>query len=119
MPLQHYRELLAWQRAMDLAAAVYAVTKSFPADERFGLTNQLRRAAVSVPSNIAEGQGRGISADFTRFMNIANGSRQEVDTQLMLAQRFGYIDASTVNKILDISAETGRLLSGLKRSVKT
>jgi len=78
-----YRELVAWQKAMDLVEVVYRVTKSFPADERFGLVSQLRRAAVSVPSNIAEGHSRP-TADYVRFLNIARGTLREVETSLKL-----------------------------------
>src|SRR5436853_6958040 len=92
MALTHYRELIAWQKAMEIVCRIYQLTSSFPAEERFGLTNQLRRAAVSIPSNIAEGQGRGVSRDFARFLRIANGSRQELETQITISIRLGYLD---------------------------
>src|SRR5215212_604854 len=87
MPLKHYRELIGWQLAIDLAEEVYAATRDFPRDEQFGLTNQVRRAAVSIPSNIAEGQGRGTTKDFIHFLNMACGSLQEVETQILLSER--------------------------------
>ena len=110
-----YRELIAWQKAMTLAETVYEVTRSFPADERFGLTNQLRRAAVSVPSNIAEGHGRQSRADFVRFLRIALGSVREIETQLLLAGRLGFADATKVGLITGDAEEVARLLFGLIR----
>jgi four helix bundle protein len=89
MALMHYKELVAWQKSMELVERVYRATQCFPRDEIYKLTNELRRAAVSIPSNIAEGQGRGTSAEFDRFLRIADGSRQEVETQLMIAERLG------------------------------
>lgn len=87
MTVRHYSDLIVWQKAMDLVVHVYEVTESFPQREVFGLTNQVRRAAVSIPSNIAEGQGRGTTKDFLHFLAIARGSLQEVETQLLLAYR--------------------------------
>jgi four helix bundle protein len=112
-----YKDLIVWQKAMDLVSAVYSLTRTMPEDERFGLTNQIRRAAVSVPSNIAEGQGRRSGAEFVRFLRIANGSRQELETQLLVAARLGYIDKKGCDGLLDQVAEVGRLLSGLEKSV--
>jgi four helix bundle protein len=113
----HFRELVAWQKAMDLVVAVYELSARFPGDERFGLTNQIRRAAVSIPSNIAEGQGRGAGASFGQFLRIALGSLQEVETQLLIAQRLGYVAERDVLCLLDLSAETGRVVAGLLRSI--
>ena len=88
--VRHYRELIVWQKAMDLVMRVYEATECFPQRELFGLTNQLRRAAVSIPSNIAEGQGRNTTADFLRFLSIARGSLQELETQILIASRLRY-----------------------------
>ena len=118
MAVLNYRELIAWQKAMDLAVDVYRVTRAFPREEIYGLTNQVRRAAVSIPSNIAEGQGRGIGQAFSHHLRIGNGSRQELETQMLLAQRLSYIDDATVLPVLDLSAEVGRLLNGLLRSLQ-
>ena len=85
MALRQYQELIAWQKAMDLVQRVYVVTDDFPAKEVFALTNQLRRAVVSVPSNIAEGQGRATTRDFLRYLAIAKGSLQEIETQIIIA----------------------------------
>jgi len=92
-----YQRLAVWQEAMQLAEKVYRATRWFPAEERFGLSQQMRRAAVSVPSNIAEGAGRGTDKDFTRFLLIARGSLQEVETQLHLARRLDYSGTEQVS----------------------
>ena len=118
MGLRDYRELIAWQKAMELAGMVYRETQEFPGNERFGLTSQLRRCAVSVPSNIAEGQGRGTAGEFIRFLRIANGSRQELETQLLLAREFGFILIENCNRVIDLSEELGRIISGLIRSLE-
>jgi four helix bundle protein len=90
-----YRTLAAWQRSVELAIAVYDVTKRFPTDERFGLTQQLRRAAVSVPSNVAEGRGRGTRRDYRRFVLQARGSIFELETELHIAHELGYCDSAS------------------------
>jgi four helix bundle protein len=102
---------------MDMVVRVYQITEPFPSKEMFGLTNQLRRAAVSVPSNIAEGQGRNTSNDFVRYLSISKGSLQEVQTQVELANRLGYLDETTTRDFLDFSEEVARLLNGLSRSL--
>jgi four helix bundle protein len=117
MAVLHFRELVAWQKAMDLVVVVYQLSARFPADERFGLTNQVRRAAVSVPSNIAEGQGRGAGASFAQFLRFALGSLQEVETQVLISQRLGYADDRSVLCVIDLIAETGRVIGGLMRSI--
>jgi four helix bundle protein len=86
-----YKDLIVWQKAMDLTEMVYQATKAFPREELYGLTNQVRRAAVSIPSNIAEGQARQSTAEFRNFLSLARGSLAEVETQLMIAQRLGYL----------------------------
>jgi four helix bundle protein len=112
-----YRHLVAWQRAMELAEAVYAHTTAFPPDERYGLTAQLRRAAVSVPSNIAEGQGRHSSDDeFARFLSMAHGSLCELATQIELALRLKYLPPERAEALRPILEETGRVLNGLLKS---
>lgn len=118
MAVKNYRDLIAWQKAMDLAESVYQATSDMPADERFGLTSQVRRAAVSVASNIAEGQGRFTDADFNRFLSIAHGSVREVETQLLLANRLGFLSETDIDPSIELSAEVGRLIAGLARSLK-
>ena len=98
-PARNYRELLVWQDGIKLAKSVYQITARFPREERFALSDQLRRAAVSVPSNIAEGQARRAPADFKRFLHMALGSLAEVDTQLVLAQEFGYLSEEDVESM--------------------
>jgi four helix bundle protein len=118
MPVQHFRELIAWQKAMDMVVEVYRLSRCFPREEIYGLTNQLRRAAVSVPSNIAEGQGRGIGPSFLNHLRIAKGSLQEVQTQVLIAERLEFIDELEALAFQDLSAEVGRLLGGLIRSLE-
>lgn len=98
---------------------IYEATRDFPSTEKYGLTSQLRRAAVSVPSNIAEGYGRGTSQDYLRFLRVARGSLFEVDTQLLIAQRMGYLDQSDYQQVEDKLAETGRVLAGLINSIES
>ncbi|MGC9523900.1 MAG: four helix bundle protein [Anaerolineae bacterium] len=118
MAVTHYRELIAWQKAMDLAVAVYKRTRSFPREEAYGLTAQLRRAAVSVPSNIAEGQGRHSTKEFIRFLGLAQGSLQEVETQIILAARLDYVTEAQETDLLDQCAEVARLLHGLTNALR-
>ncbi len=119
MSVRHYQELIVWQKAMDLAVSMYEATSDFPPREEFGLSTQLRRAAVSVPSNIAEGQGRSTSRDFVHFLSISNGSLQELETQIILASRLNYLDEFRLTRILDQSGEVGRLINGLAKSLST
>ena len=113
-----YDELRVWQRAMDLAAHVYELTRAFPQSEVFGITSQLRRSAVSVPSNIAEGHGRGSPQDFLRFLAIARGSLSELETQLKLAFSIGYLASEQLAVALRHSDDVGALLNGLQRSLR-
>lgn len=119
MSPKRYQELIVWQKAMELSKAIYHVTKSFPDDERFGLTSQLRRASVSIPSNIAEGQGRLTPGEFKQFLGTARGSVFEVETQIQLAAEFGFITQSETNRIIDHTSEVSRMLNGLIRSLQT
>jgi four helix bundle protein len=112
-----YKDLAAWQKAMDLVTATYRSTASFPKDEQFGLTSQLRRAAVSIPSNIAEGQGRLSEKEFRYFLGQARGSVMEVETQIQIAQNLGYIKAEQTKELLELCAEVGRILNGLLASI--
>ena len=114
----HYRDLIAWQRSMDLVEAVYKASATFPPDERFGLTSQVRRAVVSVASNIAEGQGRRSRGEFAQFLSVAFGSLREVETQVLIAVRLSYLDASLGESVLAACSEVGRLISGLTRSLE-
>jgi four helix bundle protein len=117
VPVKSFKQLIAWQKAMDLAVRVYSVTKGMPREEVFGLTAQVRRAAVSVPSNIAEGQARGTTRDFLRFLHMALGSCSEVETQLVLARRLGFVPESATDDVLLELSEVGRVINGLIRSL--
>ena len=116
MGVRNYRDLIAWQKAVDLTEVVYEASMSMPPDERFGLTSQMRRAAVSVAANIAEGEGRGSKKEFARFLHIAHGSLREVETHIVIAGRLRFISQQTVDQILEQAAEVGRIITGLIRS---
>lgn len=112
-----YRDLIAWQKSIRWVADIYQVTKKFPQDERFGLISQLRRAAVSVPSNIAEGQARLSAPDFRKFLGQARGSLVEVETQLEIAKILGYLDATAASGLHEKTSELARILNGLLTSI--
>lgn len=114
--IKTFRDLIAWQRAMSLAEQVYQITSQMPDSERFGLMIQMRRAAVSIPSNIAEGHGRHSLPDYIRFLRTARGSLMELQTQVLLARRLQFITAPA--PFLDLLAETDRVLQGLIRSLE-
>lgn len=114
---QDFRNLVVWQKAIAFVSEIYRATASFPSDERFGLTSQLRRAAVSIPSNIAEGQGRLTRGEFRQFLGHAKGSICEVETQLVIAENLGYLP--NPRPLLDQLHEVGRLLNGLLSSLTT
>ena len=115
---QHFKDLVVWQKAMDLVVAVYKVSEGFPQREIYSLTNQIRRAAVSVPSNIAEGQAHFNKGEFTHFLRHSSGSLAELETQLLLAQRLEYLSDAQAHDLLDRVHEVGRILSGLIASLK-
>ena len=114
--MKSHKDLDAWKGSIQLVKEVYALTKSFPVDERYGLTDQIRRAVVSVPSNIAEGAGRGSSPDFIRFLYISLGSLSEVETQLIIALELGYL--STIEAELEKIQQIRNLINGLIRHLK-
>ncbi len=115
--IRSHRDLVAWQKAMDLVVTIYNVGKTFPKEELFALTNQMRRAAVSVPANIAEGQGRRSKGEFRQFLGNARGSLLELDTHLELAFRLGYLDAEQYDGVQNQLQEVGRIVNGLLRSL--
>jgi four helix bundle protein len=115
LQIKSHRDLVAWQKSMDLVEAVYSASKSFPKEELYGLTSQLRRAAVSVPANIAEGQGRRSKREFQQFLGNARGSLLELDTHLGLALRFAYLNSDQYSVIQLQVEEVGRLVNGLLR----
>ena len=108
MVVKHCQQLILWQKAMDLVVLVYKITARFPKEELFGLTRQLRKAAVSIPSNVAEGQGRGSTRDFMNFLAIARGSLQEVETQMIIAQRLNYLQSDELTEFWKLADEVGR-----------
>lgn len=110
-----YKDLKAWQKAFDLALFIYETTREFPKDETYGLTSQLRRAAVSVVSNIAEGKGRSSDRDTLRFFATARGSLFEIETQIALAERLSYITGGQARQIAMGTSEIGKLINGLMR----
>jgi four helix bundle protein len=113
-----YRDLKVWQLGMDLALDVYRVTSEFPKSEIYGLTSQIRRAVVSIPSNIAEGHARRTPREMQRFANIAKGSLAELETQLILAGELGYLSKDALKRILQMTEHESRMLSGLLRSIQ-
>ena len=114
-----YRNLVAWQKALDLADRVYDQTERWPSRETYGLTNQARRAAASVPANIAEGQGRERLGDFGRFLSIAYGSLCELKTHLLLAERRSFLERSALDGLMAQSDEVARLVRGLLKNVQS
>jgi four helix bundle protein len=118
MSQSSYKDLIAWQKAMDLVTAIYDATDAFPSHEQFGLVSQLRRAAVSVPSNIAEGKARYSNRDFVRFLRHARGSVAEIETQVLIAQRRQYLHEEVTTKLTHQLEELGRILSGLIKSLQ-
>jgi len=114
---QHYKDLVAWQKAMDLVVDVYAATEKFPSREKYSLTDQIRRAVVSVPSNIAEGQAHFNKREFLHFLRHARGSLAEVETQMLLAKKLNYLSDEDVTKLSAQIDELGRIMSGLIRSL--
>lgn len=114
-----YKDLVAWQKAMELVTATYRVSARFPEEEVFGLTSQLRRGAVSIPSNIAEGQGRLSQKEFRYFLGQARGSLMEVETQLQIALNLTYAQKADIEQTMEMCAEVGRILNGLLASVSS
>jgi len=112
-----YKDLIAWQKTMELVAAIYDATEAFPSHEQFGLVSQLRRAAVSVPSNIAEGKAHYSNRDFVRFLRHARGSLAEIETQILIAHQRKYLTSDTTTTLTQKIDELGRILSGLINSL--
>jgi four helix bundle protein len=113
-----YKDLIVWQKAMALTEMIYALTQSFPKEEVYGLKSQVRRAAVSVPSNIAEGNARNSQAEYIQFLSIARGSLAEVETQLILAERFGYISREKNQSAFELQVEVGKMINTIIRKLK-
>jgi four helix bundle protein len=112
-----YKDLIVWQRGMELAKQVYRATGNYPTDERFGLVAQMRRAAVSIPSNIAEGQARHTSGEFVQSISYAEGSLAELDTQVLLSVELGYVTLAVVEQCLSLIGELRKMLNALRRKL--
>jgi four helix bundle protein len=117
MRVQSYRDLKVWNKAMELALEIYRITESFPRSEQFGLTTQLRRAAVSIASNIAEGHARSTRGEFRNSLSVARGSAREVEVQLLLAEQIGFVDSATLTNACDHCDAISRMITNLKRSL--
>jgi four helix bundle protein len=118
MGIQSYRELEVWRLGMDLAEECYRLTKGFPKDELFGMASQIRRAAASIPANIAEGQGREHTKEFLRHLSVARGSLMELETHLLLSQRVGLLDQPKTTALLTHADRISRMLSGLRKALE-
>jgi four helix bundle protein len=116
--LKNYKELIIWQKSYQLCLEIYRITSTFPKNEKFGLTSQIRRSVVSVPSNIAEGYGRRTTADYIKSLYIAYGSSCELETQIILSADLGYIDSARLKEISDGIHEVERMLKALMKSLK-
>lgn len=116
--MKNFRDLLVWQKAHQLTLEIYRVTKKFPTDERFGLTSQIRRAVASVPTNIAEGCGRGSDADLGRFLQIAMGSASETEYQIQLAKDLRYIEIDEAEQLTALIQETKRMLASFLKKLR-
>ncbi|MGE3623129.1 MAG: four helix bundle protein [Bdellovibrionales bacterium] len=113
MTVNSYRDLEVWQKSVDMVARIYEATKLFPREELYTLTSQIRRAAISIPSNIAEGRGKRSTRDFMRYISIACGSLAELETQLVIAGKLGYLPAHQLDPLFDELARIGRMLNGM------
>ena len=119
MGLQNYEDLTVWQKAMDLVVEVYKIVKLLPNEEIYALANQMKRAAVSIPSNIAEGQERGTTKDFVKFLYIAKGSKGELKTQLMICVRLKYLTESQTEVAQGLLSEISKMLNALIKKLTT
>jgi four helix bundle protein len=117
MRMRRYRDLQVWQRSMDLTLTAYHCTQTFPVEERYGLISQIRRAAVSVPCNIAEGQGRATDGEYLNQLSSARGSLQELETLFMIAERLHYLTSAQLDDLLEICDHVSRMLTRLRSSI--
>jgi four helix bundle protein len=115
--VQSYRDLIVWQKSIELVLEIYRATRGFPKTETYGLVSQLRRAAVSVPSNIAEGHARLSTGEFKQFLGHARGSLMEIETQILISRKLGYIDSVQSTILFNRAAEIGKVLNGLLSSL--
>jgi four helix bundle protein len=118
MQMRRYQDLEVWQRAMDLVVTTYQLTATYPHDERYGLVSQTRRAAVSIPCNIAEGQGRSKAGEFLNQLSVARGSLQELETLAIVAKRLAYATEKQLDALLEGSERISRMLTGLRKAIE-
>lgn len=118
MNVKSYRDLIVWQKAMDLVVICYKISETFPKDEIYGLSSQLKRAAVSVPANIAEGHGREGLGEYIHFLGVAQGSLRETETHLLIADRLSLADRNNLSQALNLSDEVSKMLGSLLRGLK-
>jgi|SRR6218665_365489 len=116
--MAHFKELIVWQKSINLVTEIYRITEKFPSNEIYGLTSQLRRASVSVPSNIAEGNTRRSKADYLQFLRIARGSCSEIETQIIISKNLGFIDDITFETLSFNIVEISKMINGLINSLK-
>lgn len=116
--MRPHEKLDVWKKAVAIVTTLYDITKTFPADERFGLTSQIRRAGVSIPANIAEGAGRESDKEFCRFLSIAQGSASELETELLIAKNLGYLSSEDFELIFEEINVVGRMIGGLSKAVR-
>ncbi len=115
---KNFQDLIVWQKAMKLVKETYVLVKSLPKEEQYALSDQMRRAAVSIPSNIAEGQGRNTEKEFIQFLHVAKGSNAELMTQILICVDLGYLKQEQVQRALQLNRETGQLLTALIKSLR-
>lgn len=118
MPIRNYKDLIVWQKAMDLSVEIYRLVKNLPKEELYCLSDQMRRSAISIPSNIAEGKSRTSQKEFSYFLSIAQGSRSELETQIQLCEKIGYLNADEIKNALDLLTELEKMLVKLQATVK-
>jgi four helix bundle protein len=118
MDVKSYRDLIVWQKAMDFVVLCYKIAGTFPKDEIYGLTSQIRRSAVSIPANIAEGHGGEGLGEYIHFLGIAQGSLRETETHLLIASRLDFVDRNNLNQALNLSEEVSKMLGSLLRNLK-
>ena len=117
--IKDFKDLFLWQRAMDIVVEVYDLVKKLPKEELFALSDHIRRAVISIPSNIAEGQGRNSSKEFIHFLSIAKGSKAELETQLLLCVRINYLKELEIEKAMSLVEEVGKMLHSLQKRLTT
>lgn len=113
-----YKDLIVWQKSMDLVEEIYRLTKSLPKEEMYSLSDQMKRAAVSIPSNIAEGKNRNSNKEYIHFLSIAHGSISELETQLLICVRIGYLSQEQIDRAIELCDEVGRMIFSLQQAIK-